>query len=370
MSNFDLKRLAELTAPEQTFLSIFLSGPHSAVELEKKFDKLRHVLKSTEANKGELEHFDANVKTVAEYLKKNPLQTGSLCILACQAINFFQAIALPEPINDVIRIDSSPYIRPLAELYDDYENVAVVVADNEKVRIFLVSANVTGTAEVIKGNIKNHVKVGGWSQKRYERRRDKQLLHYAREITDALLKLDRDDKYRHILLVGSKEILNIVHQNMPKDLQNKLIEKNLDLSKGEGSVNHDIMTLLSDEELHFQQDYWEHIRAEYLRGGLAVVGLDDVLQAAQEERVEKMVVSRAFHPQIKRCQSCHTLNKGEVGACTACGSTLLFKVSVINEILDMLLKSGAEFHFADSIPELEEVGGIAALVRYAGFAAP
>jgi peptide subunit release factor 1 (eRF1) len=147
-------------------------------------------------------------------------------------------------------------------------------------------------------------------------------------------------------------------------LQNKIIEKNLDLSKGEGSLNSDIMALLSDEEHRSEQDYWESIRAEYLRGGLAVVGLDDVLGAANIGRVDKMIVDLAYHPLVERCQNCHSLNIGEVETCTVCGSRLLFKVSVINEILDMLIKSGAEFHFANSLPELGEVGGIAALLRY------
>lgn len=364
MLNLDLKKLAEMMAPERTFLSIYVSGPHSVTELGKKLVKLRRVLKSNGTRNDEREYFDENVKTVEEYLKKNPLKTGSLCIFSCQAINFFQAIELPTPVADFVRIDSYPYIRPLAELYDDYENVAVVVADNEKVRIFLVSSTTTGSEEVIKGKIKNHVKVGGWSQKRYERRRDKQLLQYAREIAAALIKLDQDEKYGHVLLVGSKEIMRIVHENLPKELQNKIIEKNLDLSKGESLVNNDIMDLLADEEHRSQQDYWETIRAEYLRSGLAVVGLEDVLQAAKTGRVDKMIIDRDFHPLALRCPNCQKLNVGEVETCSVCGSPLLFKVSIINEILDMLIQSGAEYHFADSMPELREVGGVAALLRY------
>ncbi len=364
MINLDLKKLAEMTAPERSFLSLYLSGAQSISDLEKKLIKVRRVLKSNEVRKDEREYFDENVKTVAEYLQKYPLKTGALCIFTCQAIGFFQAILLPAPVNDVIRIDSYPYIRPLAEIYDDYENVAVVVADNDRVRIFLVSSTMNGTEEVIKGNIKNHVKVGGWSQKRYERRRDKQLLQYAQDIVDALVKLDKIEKYSHVLLVGAKEILHIVHGNMPQELQKKVIEKTSDLSRGEGSVNNDIMAFLSDEEHRFQQDYWEYIRSEYLRGGLAVVGLDDVLRAAQAGRIDKMIVDRTFHPLVERCQNCHSLNGGEVETCTVCGSKLLFKVSVINEILDMLIQSGAEYHFADSMPELREVGGIAALLRY------
>lgn len=362
MLNLNLKELAEIKAPGRTFLSIYLSGPRSIPLLRKKLIKFHSLLKSNE--KDEREYFDKNTKTVEEYLKKNPLKTGSICIFACKEIDFFQTVFLPSLVSDIIRIDSCPYIRPLAEYYDDYENVAVVVADNEKVRIFLVSSLVIGTEEVIKGNIKNHVKVGGWSQQRYERRRDNQLSEYAHEITDALIKLNRDEKYGRILLVGSKEILHIVYKNMTKDFQNKIIEKNLDLSKGEGAVNHDIMVLLSDEEHHARQDYWERIRTEYIRGGLAVVGLDEVLQAAKDGRVDRVLIDHALHPLVERCQNSNSLNVDETEICMVCGSKLLFKVSVINELLEMLIQSGSEFHFAVSNPELGAVGGIAALLRY------
>ena len=331
--------------------------------LEKKLNELRSLLKNS-SEKNEKKCFDENIKTVKEYLKKNAFTAGSLCLFVCKKVDFFQAVILPSPVKDIIRIDSAPYIRPLAEFYDDYENVAVVVADNKKVRIFLVASSITGTEEVIKGHIKNHVKVGGWSQKRYERRRDNQLSEYAREIIDALIKLDRDEKYGHILLVGSKEILNTVYHNMTKEFQNKTIEKNLDLSKGESSVNHDLMILLSDEKHHAAQNYWEHIRTEYLRGGLAVVGLDAVLQAAKDGRVDKVLIDRTLYPLVEQCQNCNSPNTGDTKTCLICGSILPFKASVINELLRMLLQSGAEYHFAVSIQELKDVGGIAALLRY------
>jgi len=191
--------------------------------LKKKLNKFRSLLKGNEKN--ERDYFDKNTTIVEEYLKKNLLTTGSLCIFVCKEIDFFQTVILPALVSDIVRIDSCPYIRPLAEFYDDYENVAVVVADNEKVRIFLVSSSMIGSEDVIKGNIKNHVKVGGWSQKRYQRRRDNQLSEYAHEITDALIKLNRNEKYGRILLVGSKEILHIVYKNMTEEFQNKIIEK-------------------------------------------------------------------------------------------------------------------------------------------------
>ena len=362
--DIDLRKLAEMTAPERAFLSVYLAGPRSVAGLQSQFQKVRRVLKGGGAEKDEREHFDESVGLVRQHLKRNPLKSGSLCIFSCWALDFFQAVPLASRVNDLVWIDSSPYIRPLAEFQDEYENVAVVVADNKKARIFLVSAGTADSEEVIKGNVKNHVRKGGWSQQRYERRRDKQLLLYAREIVEALVQIEKEEPFRRIVLVGGKEILHAVHENLPQALQQKVAQKALDLRKGEGAVNEDIMELFAEQERESERDLWEKIRAEYLRGGLGVVGLEDVLSAAKTGRVEQMIVNRTFKPEGRRCRDCENLDVGPVEKCSECGSESLFEVDMVNEIVELLKLTGAETDFADPIETLTESGEIAALLRY------
>ncbi len=201
-ADINLRELADIKAPGRAFLSVYIAGRHSLVNLEKRLHRVRNMLKGGGIEKDEREYFDENVNAVMRYLGQNPLESGSLCIFSCRALDFLKVIPLTAPVKDLIWINSSPYIRPLAELQDEYENVAVVVADNKKARIFLVSSAVAGSEEVVKGNVKNHVKKGGWSQQRYERRRDKQLHLYADEIIGAILKLDREEELQAYFACG------------------------------------------------------------------------------------------------------------------------------------------------------------------------
>ena len=43
-ADVDLRELAELTAPERAFLSVYLASPDSVSSLEKRLAKLRRVL--------------------------------------------------------------------------------------------------------------------------------------------------------------------------------------------------------------------------------------------------------------------------------------------------------------------------------------
>jgi peptide chain release factor subunit 1 len=363
LTDIDLRELANMKAPERAFLSLYIAGRHSMADLEKRLHKIGNMLKGSSIEKDEREHFDQNVNTAMSYLGQNPLGSGSLCIFSCRALNFFRVIPLPAPVKDLVWVNSSPYIRPLAELQDEYENVAVVVADNKKARIFIVSSAVAGSEEVIKGNVKNHVKKGGWSQQRYERRRDKQLHLYAGEIVEAISKLEREEEFERILLVGGKEILQQVHQSLPQELQNKVVEKALYLGKKEGEIHKDIMDLFFEEERRSEKELWERIRAEYLKGGLAAVGLEEVLEAAKQGRVEKMIVDRTFRPEGMRCHECNNLYGGIAELCPVC-SMSLYKVGIVNEIIEMLELTGAEVNFCDPIQSLTDAGQIAALLRY------
>ena len=60
----DLKKLAEMPTAERAFLSVYLGGPHSVDELEKKFERIRRLLKTGGTEKDEKEYFNDNVRLV------------------------------------------------------------------------------------------------------------------------------------------------------------------------------------------------------------------------------------------------------------------------------------------------------------------
>lgn len=364
LADIDLTELSDLSAGDKAFLSIYISSPESLKNLEKKFEKIRRVLNSKEIEKNEREHFEENVNSVKKYLKENPLKSGSLCIFSCWALDFFRTYQLKVPVQDLVWFDSSPYIRPLAELKDEYEDVAVVIADNKKARIFLISSAIADHKSTVTGNIKNHVKKGGWSQQRYERRRDKQLLLYAREIVTALTELEKVETFSSILLVGGKEILHIIYDNLPKHLQDRVGQKAIDLHKDEEIINDEIMELFFEQERQSEQDLWEKIRSEYLRGGLGIVGMTDVLQAVKSGRVEEIIVNRNYRVSGKRCRDCENLTADKVNNCPNCGSDSLFTVDLVNEVVEIAKQTGATVDFCDTIDTLQEAGEIAAFLRY------
>ncbi len=365
VSNDDLRRLSDMCLSERAFLSVYLADPRSVKGLDPRLKELERSLKAEGLLDVERGYLKENAAMVKVHLEKHPLESGSLCIFACRALDYLEAISLAAPVEDFVRLDSSPFVRPLAEAMDEFENVAVVLADNTRARIFLLRMARVGPEETLEGNIKNHVKKGGWSQQRYERRRDKELLHYAREISDELAALGRAEEFRRIVLVGGEEILRLVEENLPAELADMVAGiKPVSLRKRKDELTQDIWDVFFEEERRAEKQLWERIQGELGRGGRAVAGIEGVLEAARQGRIEKLVVDREFTPEGVRCHACDRLHASVVERCEECGVTDLYPVRVVNELCERVALTGGETEFVDPIPSLTEAGSITALLRW------
>lgn len=360
LNKIDLKEVSKITTNERSCLSIYLSGLDSLKGLEQRLTKRRIALK-TELEK---EHFDENVKLLQHYFKKNKYRSGSLALLICWIHGFMTAVPTEHSLSDQIIVDSSPFIRPLAVLQDDYENTAIVVADNKSAKIFTIFAGVTQESEKIKGNIKNHVKVGGWSQQRYERRRDKEIHHYAKDISEKLSALKKEDPFKRIILVGGKEILSNISKKLPKELADMATQKYFDLNKPDDIIDKELYELLATVEVESEVEMFVKIKDEYLKGGLGTFGISQVLEAARNYQIEKLIVNNNYKKVSTRCNACGYLNAPEQDQCGNCGSDDLFEVELVNEITELVKQGNGDVDFVTPIDELDELGSIGVLLRF------
>jgi len=362
MKKYDLRKLSSISSAERAFLSLYIS---EKTDMDKIKAELKRKEKVLARGSDDLEYFSENTRMILEDMEKNPLKKGNYAIFCCWALDFYQRIPLDLPVEDLIRIDSSPYILPLAQIEDEYENYLVIAATNEKTKLFMVSCLRTVREEDIKGNIKNHVKVGGWSQQRYERRRDRELSEYAKEITSGIREISKGIDFRRIVLVGSRETIRELEDALPDDLKKKVAgEKAMDLKKGEQAVNEEIFEFLWKEERRTEQALWESTKARFLRGELGVTGAWDVLYFAKRGRVESVIVNKNADLKGIRCRDCEELSGKATDTCPACKSKSVFEVDLVNEITELLQLTSGEIEYAEEIGELKEAGGIAAILRY------
>lgn len=370
LEEIDLRELATWRAQQgegRIVTTLYLRSPRALNRFTRRVEAIRKILVE---HPEEREHFEANLAFIERELDANPFTSGGLYIACCAMLDQFERcdLSIHEdrlPREDGLWFMRAPYLRPLAELKDEFQQHVVIFANNTSARVELVSAGKHEEMEKLLGEIKNSVKKGGWSQQRYARRRAKQLDEYAAEISEALERLERSTSFERVLLLGSSEILQALPEKLPRRLRNKVDGVRVVASRETNTgVERLAAELFAEAERVEELELWEEIREEALQQGRALLGAMNVQVALQQGRVQKLLVQRDTRIDGTQCKACGHTSLGVLELCAACGENEPHAIDMVNEFVEAAVSSGATIEFSDAHEELERVEGIAALLRY------
>jgi len=203
--------LARLVAFEPTtfpVLSVYLNTqqdqhgriPEAAPYLHREFKALA---RTWAPSSPERHSFDRDVDRIVAYATdKIERAAKGVAIFSCwDAEEFFEAIQFTTPVSDNrIYAYNQPHLRHLARLDEQFPRYAAVLTDTNTARIFVFGLGQVIDAEELKGKKVHRVKVGGWSQARYQRRVGNAHEEHAKDVIERLVQIVREDKVSHIFL--------------------------------------------------------------------------------------------------------------------------------------------------------------------------
>src|ERR671921_2823457 len=180
-----------------------------------------------EPGSADRESYDRDVERIQGWVAANlsPRANG-VAIFACAgADDFFEAVQLEAPVKEHrLYVYNQPQLYELARLTDAYPRYAAVVLDSQLARIFVFALGGTvGEAQVEGAPVKAH-QAGGWSQARYQRGVNNQRQQHAKDTVAALDRIVREEGINHIVVAGDEVIIPAFREELPKHLQEKLVE--------------------------------------------------------------------------------------------------------------------------------------------------
>jgi len=362
ISNIDLRELAQMQGNGRDFVSVYFRGTKGLRSLDARERQLMSML---EEDAGEYEHFQLSMQLIRDLLEKHPTETPGVCVFACAMLDFVRGYPLALEVEPVLYVGPAPFIRPLAELQDEYHTFALVACDNTDTRIYLVTEERAEVELRVKGDIKNKVRKGGWSQQRYARRRDGQLLRYGKEVAAALEELMSSRNVTRLVLAGSPETMREIENELRTETAEKIVAREaFDLKGGEDALVEEAYGAYFAQERKEEKQLWQRIRDEYKRHGLAAVGATAVLEALQQGRADTLIVTRDAQLKGTSCRDCQHVAHGTPQNCQKCGAKSVFELDLIDEFNRQAELTGARVEFSDAIPGLTKAGHVAALLRY------
>jgi len=247
----------------------------------------------------ELHSFERDVERVLAYAADeiDPAAHG-VALFACWGVEkFFESIQLTSPFGaNHVSADNQPHLYGLAEVDERYPRYAAVLADTNTACIQVLGA------EQVKGKKVHRVKVGGWSQARYQRRAGNAHLEHAKEVIEHLARIVREDKIVHVILAGDQVVIPLLEEQLPPGMIPMVEVMKLDIHAADKDVLTATLATLQREEGRTAAEKVEQLLQQYRGRHLAVVGPQETLDALTKGQVEELLISSGMEPNCAQSE--------------------------------------------------------------------
>ena len=242
--------------------------------------------------------FTRDAERIREYVEKElkPAANG-LAIFACHgAGEFFEAVQLAAPVDEhKLYVYNQPHLYHLARLDDEYPRYAALITDARSARIFVFGLGEKVSGETLKGKKMHRVKVGGWSQARYQRRVENAHKEHAKEAIDALERIVREEKIRHVVVAGDPAMIPVVQELFSKQLEEKVVDVlRLDTKAPEHEIFEATLEAVQEQDAATDAEKVKRLFEYYRAGGLAVTGPEKTLEALANGQVDELLISASL----------------------------------------------------------------------------
>jgi peptide chain release factor subunit 1 len=281
--------------------------------------------------------------------------------------DWFEAMQFPVPVQNRLVIGERPVVAPLAQVLESYDHHAVVLLDREHVRILSVYLGTLLDEIEVHGNpipTPHDVQAGGYSQKRFQRRKDEETKHFFKEFAREVEEFVRRYKPDDLVILGTEENVARFRDFLPEKLLGMVVYTGpMGVDEPAPEVMERLEPHLSAERRRESDEAVGTLRERVQQDYLAVAGVQATLTALQEGKVDTLVMARSLERTGVRCVQCGFVFARETPTCQYCGSKETTEVDAAEELVRLAETQGAAIEFVDA-GSLGELRGVGAMLRF------
>ena len=353
----DIRKLVDRPPTDAPVTSVYLNTDGARfprpVDYEARLDGLlREVRRAADAlppERREAVHADAEV--IARWVRQE-FERGDVRGIGvfCSAGEVFETVEVAIGVRNVSRVNDTPYVVPLEALLGRSHHIGLVVIERDKARIVRYRL---GRAEEwfgLESDVHGQHGQGGWSQLRYSKNIEHEVLQHYKEAGEILRKAHEDEPFDALLLAGPHAEVIEFSRTLHPYLEKIVHGEPMSLPPAAG------LDELKERFRDVEQRLVSGRRSELL-GRLAAAqgqaekaarGIRHVVQAVNEKRIEVLfVVEGAGVPGYRSSTGALALHEEEAAAY---GGTVHAVDDLIDEIIEEAVRSGAHIElFRDEV---------------------
>jgi peptide subunit release factor 1 (eRF1) len=287
-----------------------------------------------------------------------------LAVFCCGPADLFEAIRLPRAVDPAVVIDSTPFIEPLAVMGPaDRWCVALVTRRNG--RILCGTAGWLGEVVSLTDDVHGWHDQGGFSQARFQRGIQKEATDHVKHVCEALFRNFQRAPFRRLVMATPDELWPTVESHLHPYLKERLLGRiELDIEHASADEIHAAaMPLIEEDERRHERETLDRLTQAVGRRGRGAHGLEDVLDALTQRRVETLLVAGGFRaPGVVCPQEGYLGPPG--GRCPVEGHTVENRDDIVESAVESAVAQSAEVIVVRHYDDLGPLGSIGAVLRF------
>lgn len=368
----ELKELSSFTGENGYFCSLYLNVDPL---YNKKGDYMTHLKnmikdRSEKVEKATYKRIKDDLEKIENYVltNKKMLRKG-LCIISSSEIGFWREYNINVPVKNDLIIDRTPFVKPLMDILDNYQRYALLLVDKESARIFVIHlGEIVEYGEVHSSDVPGKHKKGGWfalSQNHYARHIDYHIGLHLKDVIERFGEFLSGEYIGRVIIGGSDEAVAMVKEKLPKEIIERVISTvRIEMFARPDEVLKKVQPIVYEYERKKELEEVQVLIDRSLKNENAVTGLDNVLNALQEQRVMKLFVIKDFNTRGFSCSSCGYLSSQNINPCPFCGGEMKQEEFLVDSACERAIQQGALVESVIESKELAKYGNIGALLRY------
>jgi len=357
-----LERLGRLESAGHPVLSVYFDlDPSRFPTPPARESELSALLSSAGAHDIDAQHVRDAVDTHTDLVQG----ARAVAIFSCAAAGALEVLALAEPVEPLVVIDTVPWLEPLAAMLTSGD-WGVAVLSRRSARLFRGGRDGLIEFAAVRDELHRRHAQGGWSQANLQRGIEQQVAEHVRHTTEVLLRAHRRRPFDQLVIVASDELWPVAQDSLHRDLRDRLagvLERDLEHAPAQ-EIERALTPVFERAERDRERALISRLDEALGTGGPAAAGLDEVLATLEEERVEALLLAEGAVLTAGLCSGCGRLSASDQGRCRFDGAPL-HPVDAVEHIIALAARHSVEIvlvrHERDA---LGEHGQVAALLRW------
>src|SRR5919112_5345147 len=352
-----LRFLSEVEADEPVVISLFFdldpaefaTAPARASQVTSLLSELDALLRDGDFSHDAMETLKVDRERIEAFLRDDDLdvdEAAALAIYASHALDVFQALKLPDPLEPAVHVDQRPILEPVMGLQDEGA-WCVLLVTRDSARLF--RGGPTGIREIhdLQSDVKNQHSAGGWSQARFERSIEREVEWHLGRVTELLFRHFKRRPFDHLIIGANNESLRPA---LTGETHAYLLERTrgwVDIDEklaGPDEVFKAVQEIMDAHIEDEQRALFERFVAEQGINGRAAEGLQPVLAALVEQKVETLLVRQGAQAPGSKCVTCGWLGPAGPARCPVDETALDTVENIVEPAIQAAIQQSATLH--------------------------